>query len=144
MSTKSKVLVIIQFSSFIYFIVDGSVFAFDYLLIIQILALSLSLWGITSMRYGNFNVQPEVKKNAQFISKGPYKIIRNPMYAGILLFFGIAVINKFNFIRLLVLLLLIISLLLKIFYEEKFLTERFGNIYLDYKKKTTRLIPYIF
>jgi protein-S-isoprenylcysteine O-methyltransferase Ste14 len=144
MSTKSLVLVIIQFSSFLYFGVDGSVFAFNYLFIIQILALGLGFWGINTMKYGNFNVQPEVKEHAQFISKGPYKIIRNPMYAGLIIFFGISVINKFNLIRLFVWLLLDTSLILKIYAEEIFLTERFGNIYLDYKKNTSRLIPFIF
>ena len=144
MSRKSFILIVIQFSSFVYFGITGNLFAKGFLLFFQITALLIGLYAIAVMKIGNFNIQPEVKATAKFVVKGPYKIIRNPMYLSILLFFGIAVIHDFSFIKLAVFLALTTSLLLKIFSEEKFLKARFKDSYHSYKQKTYRLIPYVF
>ena len=151
MSNKSKILVIIQFSCFAFFAITGDIFTFDYWLILQFIGLLLGLWGILAMKIGNFNIQPEVKSDAIMTSKGPYVIIRNPMYSGIILFFGTSIFVNFNFdkllfsvIRLVVFLILLIVLLLKIHMEENFLKARFNDDYIKYKNKTFRLIPYIY
>ena len=144
MSRKSLILIVIQFSSFIYFGITGNLFGKGFLLFFQIVAILFGLYAIAVMKIGNFNIQPEVKSTAKFIVKGPYKIIRNPMYLSILLFFGISVIQHFSLIRFTVLLALTTSLLLKIFSEETFLKERFKGSYSSYKQKTYRLIPYLF
>lgn len=144
MSKKSLILVILQFSCFLFFAIDGMLFVDSFLIFFQLMGLIISFWGMITMKLNNFNVQPEVKQNAQFISKGPYRLIRNPMYAGILIFFGIALYEQFSYLRLFVYILLTITLLLKIYAEEKFLTERFGDVYLNYKEKTSRLIPFIY
>jgi len=144
MSKKSLILVIIQFSCFIYFGLTGNLFANKILLIIQLIGLGIGAWGILVMKIGNFNVQPEVKNTAEFITNGPYKIIRNPMYTGLILFFGVSILYYFTYLRLAIFALLCVALLLKIVMEEQFLTERFNEDYLSYKKKTYRLIPYVF
>ncbi len=144
MSKKSLILVIIQFSSFAFFGLTGGLFAKGILLAIQIIGLAVGLWGVLAMKVGNFNVQPEVKHTAVFISRGPYKIIRNPMYTGLLIFFSVSILNNFSYVRVAVFLALTTALLLKIAMEEQFLTERFEKEYIAYKKKTYRLIPYIY
>ena len=144
MSKKSLILVIIQFSSFAFFGLTGGLFTKGILLAIQILGLAIGLWGILAMKMGNFNIQPEVKHTAVFVSRGPYKIIRNPMYSGLILFFGVSVFYNYSNLRLGILFALITALLLKIFMEEQFLIEKFGEQYAVYKKKTYRLIPFIY
>ncbi len=113
-------------------------------LLVQIIGFIISLWGVLAMKLGNFNIQPEVKPTAHFISKGPYKHIRNPMYTGLIIFFGAAVLSNYSAIHLAVFTILIIVLLEKIKLEEKFLTIKFGGIYLEYKEKTYRLIPILY
>ncbi len=144
MSKKSLFLVIIQFSCFAFFAFDGVFKTNHWLFYIQIIGFLLAVWGVLVMKMGNFNVQPEVKNNANIVKKGPYKIIRNPMYSGIILFIGVAIITDFTYLRLSIFMLLTLVLLLKIFMEETFMEERFGKEYLDYKQSTYRLLPFVY
>lgn len=144
MSKKSLVLIVIQFSCFAFFAYSGVFTRASWLFYMQLIGFTIAVWGVLVMKLGNFNVQPEVKNIAKMVTKGPYKIIRNPMYSGLLLFFGSSVIANFSYLRLFVLLLLATILIFKIFMEESFLEERFGSTYIDYKKDTYRLIPFLF
>lgn len=144
MSNRSVILVILQFLCFLFFLIQGNIFASGILLACQILGFTLCLWSILVMRIGHFNVQPEVKKNAVFVNSGPYRLIRNPMYAGLIIFFGAGVLHSFQIMNLIVFLLLFLVFLLKIGLEEKFLENQFGKDYIAYKKRTKRLVPYLF
>jgi len=144
MSDKSKILVGLQFLSLLYFGLAGKVFGTGFLLLLQLITLFIGFWAIYVMKVGNFNIQPEVKETAIFITNGPYKLIRNPMYASLILFFGISVFQYFSLLRLVVFLILVTSLLLKIFDEERYLEHHFKEKYTTFKSKTYRLIPFIF
>ncbi len=144
MSKRSFILIIIQFGSFAFFLFSKNLIAYDVWIVFQIIGFILSSWGVLAMKIGNFNVQPEVKLNAFFRNNGPYRIIRNPMYTGLILFFSASIISNYSNLRLAVLTVLIIVFLEKIKLEEQFLSERFGEVYLAYKKKTYRLIPFVY
>jgi len=144
MSKYSKFLVALQFSGIAYFLFCQAIFCDGYMVILQLLGFSISVWGVLALKLGNFNIQPELRTGAKFIKSGPYRCIRNPMYLGILLFFGSTVIQRPEKMNILIFLILLLVFLLKIYREEKFLTDQFGNAYLEYKNNTHRLIPFIF
>ena len=144
MSIVSKTLVILQFCCLLFLLIKGEIVATGLLLLFQIFGVILSIWAIWVMKIGNFNIQPELKKNAVLVNSGPYKLIRNPMYTGLILFFGSGLASSFQLLNSSVFLLLVLVLLLKINREEKYLALRFGEDYLAYKNKTHRLVPYLF
>ena len=143
MSVKSFFLVFAQFILLAYLLVTGALAQGFALLLVQILGIVVALWGVLTMQIGNFNIQPEVRATT-LVQSGPYRWIRNPMYLGILLFFGSSVITHFSILRLISLVLLTIVLLLKIAKEELFLEQHFGANYQAYKAKTKKLIPFLF
>lgn len=81
------------------------------------------------------------KEESKLITTGIYAYTRNPIYFGdTLLFLGLFFITLFTF------LLIMLFLFLILFYfvmkwEEKELYERFGDEYLEYKRKVPRFIP---
>ncbi|WP_052111684.1 methyltransferase family protein [Dokdonia donghaensis] len=112
-------------------------------LLFKVCGFAIVLWGVLAMRIGNFNIQPEVKSEA-LVSRGPYQILRNPMYTGILLFFIPAAFIPLSIINSMLYIALVVVLVLKIYREEQLLSSHFGATYKAYKKTTYRLIPLLF
>lgn len=75
------------------------------------------------------------------ISAGIYKYTRNPMYLGVTLFYtGISMLLNawFSFVLLIPVLIVVQKGIIE--REEKYLTRKFGNEYLNYKSKVRRWI----
>ena len=92
-----------------------------------------------------FTVDVTIRANHIIKKNGVYRVIRHPSYAGSLLSFigfGLSLNNWFGLIT--VTILITIALIHRINMEEKLLIEQFGSDYLDYKKNTCRLIPWIY
>lgn len=120
------------------FIASGPV-----LFVIQMLAIVLGVWAVLIMKIGHFNVTPLPQKDAVLITKGPYSLIRHPMYTSILLFTIIEVVNDYTLYRLLVYLALGLALLWKLHFEERQLVIKFQE-YPAYQKKSFKIIPFIY
>jgi protein-S-isoprenylcysteine O-methyltransferase Ste14 len=77
------------------------------------------------------------------ITTGPYAVVRHPLYAGALLLFSSGSIALGSLYGLIPVVFLIILLLVRISFEEKFLHEELDG-YTEYTKKVKkRLIPWI-
>ena len=144
MSLRSKILLTLQFLCFGYFIFFQELLATGIYILVQFFGFLLCLWSIAVLGIGNFNAQPEVKPTARLIKIGPYSKIRNPMYAGLLLFFAAGVMSHFNWPGFFVLLSLILIFAMKIHDEEKYLTKKFGDHFTEYRNSTYRIIPFLF
>ena len=144
MSTLSKILVLIQFTCLTFLVLHTKISGTGFILVLQIIGISISIWSVFIMRIGRFNIQPEVKTQAKLITKGPYKLIRNPMYSGLLLVFGAGLFESFQLIEVSVYVILAAVLLIKIMLEEKYLLLKFGERYSAYKKTSFRMLPYIY
>lgn len=115
----------------------------------QILAVVMIISGIVLIVW-SISIQYTLGKGTPFpkvatqrlITSGPYAYTRNPMTLGaLLLYLGIAI--GIGSIPVILLVLIIFSALLTFIYnhETRELTERFGEEYLAYRKRTAFLIP---
>jgi protein-S-isoprenylcysteine O-methyltransferase Ste14 len=108
---------------------------------VMLLGLILRHWSIISLgRF--FRTTIELEKGQKVIDNGPYRYIRHPSYAGIILFFiGYGIVSK-DWLSLGVAVFLpIASLIYRIQIEEKELAEGMGPDYVAYQKRTKKLLP---
>jgi protein-S-isoprenylcysteine O-methyltransferase Ste14 len=108
-----------------------------------IIGILTMIWAVWTMKLSNLSMVPDVKHNSRLITSGPYKFIRHPMYASVLLVTLMLVINHLTLLRAGFWLVLFIDLHFKFNYEEKLLLQKFPE-YLNYKNNTKRLVPFIY
>lgn len=138
----SYLLVILQFGilglqSYTY----GSPYlSFEPLLLIPpALALVLTCWTFLHLKPGKFNITPELKENSNWISSGPFKFIRHPMYTALLIFsFHFILIDITTFFPFWASLFFVLSM--KAIKEEAALKLKF-SIPESYFKSTGRFFP---
>jgi protein-S-isoprenylcysteine O-methyltransferase Ste14 len=141
---KSFTFVIIQFSCLGLIAVTGPIFPGSTLLLaVEVLGLTLGIWAVFTMGIGNFNVTPEPLRSSQLVTRGPYRLIRHPMYLALLLVTLPLVATKFSALRSVVWLVLFIDLVIKLNYEEGILAAWLEG-YRDYMQRSYRLIPFIY
>jgi protein-S-isoprenylcysteine O-methyltransferase Ste14 len=84
-----------------------------------------------------------VKEGHHLIRTGPYRIVRNPMYTGILAALFGAAIAIGLLMAFVVLGIIVAGIWLKIRAEEEILQEKFGEEYLRFRREVKALIPWI-
>ena len=91
-----------------------------------------------------FSEKVRIVPEHKLITKGPYRIVRHPIYLGeILYFLSIPMIfsSLFGFF---IMLALIPLLLHRIIIEENVMSSKFGQEFQEYARRTKKLIPYIY
>ncbi len=84
-------------------------------------------------------------ENHELIETGLYKMIRHPGYLGqLVIFLGTSVCMS-NWLSILLMIIPVLSgYLNRINVEERFMDEQMGQKYLDYRKRTKKLIPSVY
>lgn len=92
-----------------------------------------------------FTVDVTIREGHQIKKDGVYSILRHPSYsASLLTFLGLGLFLN-NWISLIIAFIPpFLAFLYRIKIEEKALIEKFEQDYIDYKKQTKKLIPFIY
>ena len=84
-----------------------------------------------------------LKQEHELIQSGPYRLVRHPIYTGLLLGFIGTAIARDEWRGWLAVLIALAALWRKLRLEERWLTEQFGETYSQYRDKVASLIPFI-
>jgi protein-S-isoprenylcysteine O-methyltransferase Ste14 len=92
-----------------------------------------------------FTSNVSIHHNHTLKTDGMFKKIRHPSYsASLLSFLGLGIMLG-NWVSLCIVFLPVLgAFLYRIYVEESVLMDNFKEDYLDYKKKTKKLVPYLF
>jgi protein-S-isoprenylcysteine O-methyltransferase len=116
--------------------------------VLGILGLIGTLVGMGTLVWGrqtlgeNWSQTVSAKEDQELITRGPYSVVRHPMYAGgLLASISSAVVagGPFAFATLIVGSLFV----WRVTAEDKLMQEQFPETYPDYMQRTKRLIPFI-
>jgi len=104
--------------------------------------LGFAVWA--RLNLGEFwSGQVSIRVGHKLIRSGPYRLVRHPIYTGMLLgFIGSAIAIGEARVWLGIILVLA-GFWMKIRTEERFLLDEFGQDYTRYKKEVKALIPYV-
>jgi protein-S-isoprenylcysteine O-methyltransferase Ste14 len=85
-----------------------------------------------------------VQKEQKVVETGPYRWIRHPSYTGVLIFLvGMGLAMQSWAAMLVNIVIFGVAYGFRIFVEEKVLIRELGNSYVEYMKRTKRVIPKI-
>lgn len=91
----------------------------------------------------NWSSTITIKEQHELIQTGPYRLVRHPIYSGLLLaFLGTAIVHG-EVRGLIGFPLAVVGWGFKLRMEESFMVQQFGNAYLDYKQRVKALVPFV-
>ena len=106
------------------------------------LGIVIAIWAAILLG-PNLTPLPKPKPSGQLIQTGLYKLVRHPIYFGVILVsFGWAGIEQ-TIYTLVLAFILLIFFDLKSRQEERWLTQKFSE-YAEYKMTTKKLIPFVY
>jgi protein-S-isoprenylcysteine O-methyltransferase Ste14 len=109
-------------------------------LALVVLAVGLLIWGRRTLVSGGTNVDPSLPSTAVVIS-GPYRLSRNPLYVGLaLVYLGLTLALDSWWGIVLLAIVLIVMHRGVIRREERYLEQKFGDGYRQYRSAVRRYL----
>ena len=102
------------------------------------LGAGLAFWGLATFGIAGTSPMPHSPAK-QLVIRGPYRFTRNPMYVGMtLLYLGGTLLTRILWVLPLLPLALVAIRFYVIAREERYLTDEFGQAYVDYMSRVRR------
>jgi len=112
-------------------------------ILLMVLGIVLRQWSMAALG-SFFSGTVGVQEGQKVVDTGPYRLVRHPSYTGgLLIFAGMGLALQSWGAILLIVLIFGLAFGYRIYVEEKVLVSEFGEEYVEYAKRTKRLIPYI-
>jgi protein-S-isoprenylcysteine O-methyltransferase Ste14 len=111
--------------------------------LLVVLGLAFSVWARLYIGR-NWSGTVAVKQDHELIRRGPYALVRHPIYTGLLLAFIGSALARGEWRGVLAVLIVFVALWRKLRLEERWMSETFGDEYRRYRAHTAALIPFLF
>ncbi|MGB1250448.1 MAG: methyltransferase family protein [Candidatus Promineifilaceae bacterium] len=110
----------------------------------------LIMYGLLMLSFGTINLgrnlqaEPHPKENATLVTSGAYRVVRHPIYSGIIIgWIGWGLFSQAELTALLALMLLLPFFDIKTRREERMLAAKFPA-YAAYQTQVRKLIPFVY
>jgi protein-S-isoprenylcysteine O-methyltransferase Ste14 len=105
-------------------------------------AVGLAAWAVFTMNPRRLRASPEPHPDGTLVTHGPYRFIRHPMYASLLLLAAGWIGGDPRAFRFILGAALALVLVVKMRYEESLLAEKYAG-YAAYQKVSRQVIPWL-
>lgn len=110
--------------------------------ILCISGLAFSIWARVTLGR-NWSGMVTLKEEHELIERGPYRLVRHPIYTGLISMFLATVIVLGHVSGIVGVLLLFVSFWIKLSDEERLMLQQFPDQYAAYQQRVKRIIPFI-
>ena len=110
--------------------------------VLCIAGLAFCIWARFTLGR-NWSGVVTLKGSHELIPRGPYALVRHPIYTGLLIMFAATVLVLGHVAGLIALPLVFVSIWIKLRHEEKLMLQKFPDQYAGYQRRVKRLIPFI-
>ncbi len=110
--------------------------------ILCVAGLLFCLWARATLGR-NWSGNITLKEEHELIVRGPYRLVRHPIYTGLFVMFLATAIVFGRFAGIIGTVLVFVSLWIKLSDEEQLMLKQFGDEYVAYQKRTKRIIPFV-
>jgi protein-S-isoprenylcysteine O-methyltransferase Ste14 len=110
--------------------------------ILTLAGLAFACWA-RAILGRNWSGVVQLKQDHELIVRGPYSIVRHPIYTGLLLAFLGSALAIGQWRALLATAIVAISFWRKLRLEERWMRELFGDRYLNYMRRVKALVPWV-
>jgi protein-S-isoprenylcysteine O-methyltransferase Ste14 len=104
---------------------------------------AFAIWARATLG-ANWSGVITVKVGHNLVRRGPYRIVRHPIYTGLLIAVAGTALTYGSIRGILSLPIVAFGLWLKTLTEERFMVQEFGEEYLCYKREVRALVPFLF
>ena len=91
----------------------------------------------------NWSGTVTLKENHEPIVRGPYRLVRHPIYTGLLAMLMATAIQQAHIAGMIGLILVFVSFWIKLSDEEELMRKQFPNQYAAYQQRFRRIIPFV-
>ena len=111
--------------------------------VLSIAAVAFAIWARLALGKNWSGAVITLKKDHQLITSGPYRFVRHPIYTGYFLATLGTALTIGTVASYLATLMILIGFLIRMNKEEKLMTMQFPTEYPAYKKRSKKLIPFV-
>jgi protein-S-isoprenylcysteine O-methyltransferase Ste14 len=103
---------------------------------------ALAIWSRTLLG-ANWSAQVQIKHGHELVQRGPYALIRHPIYTGLILLFAGNALMVGDWRGVIAVAIVVVSFWRKYLLVERLMAQEFGPAYGEYRKRTYPLIPFL-
>ena len=111
-------------------------------ILLMLVGFAVTIWARRTLGR-NWSSNVTQKENHELIQTGPYGWVRHPIYTGLLIAFLGSIIGLDEWRGVLAFLCILVSFIIKLRIEERFMVELFGPAYDAYRQRVGMLLPFL-